>query len=158
MIKLSGWKRIGIIGSVVWILGAGFYTLNVSDSDIRFASSLTLSCENSLNQRLIERQKSISDTMQSYAKTDTAPTKQNLRIWEAQAAWETQARQAAYNEREAGQPECDKRSTDYLAEVTTNKRIEAIPVALIPVSLGWGFVYLVLFLVRWVRHGFVPLL
>ena len=29
MARLSGWKRIGIIVSVVWILGAGIFTYNI---------------------------------------------------------------------------------------------------------------------------------
>jgi len=44
--KLNGWKRIGIVASVVWILGAGYYTLvTVSATDSRFHVGLTLRCE-----------------------------------------------------------------------------------------------------------------
>lgn len=92
--------------SVVWILGAGIYTfVATSDADVKYASGLTLACEESHNGR--------------------------------------------------GSDECDKRSTDYLAEVAPYEPIKAALVALIPVPLGWGFSYLVLFLVRWVKRGFM---
>lgn len=46
MMKLNGWKRIGIIASVIWILGAGAYTY---DSEIERVSLLIskayLSCD-----------------------------------------------------------------------------------------------------------------
>lgn len=29
-IKINGWKRLGIIASVVWVIGAYFYTLNAA--------------------------------------------------------------------------------------------------------------------------------
>jgi hypothetical protein len=102
--KINGWKRIGIIASVVWILGAGAHTFNVVDNDlIKTASALTLSCEEAQNWR-----------------------------WSA---------------------ECDKRSTDYLAESSYILWIDVAVVAFVPVPLGWGFTYLVLFLVRWVKRG-----
>jgi hypothetical protein len=50
--KLNGWKRIGIIASVVWMLGAGLYTFTATtDSEIKTASELTLSCESAHNWR-----------------------------------------------------------------------------------------------------------
>ena len=103
--KLNGWKRIGIVASVVWVLGAGIRTLtDVQNTDIATASALTLSCEEANNGR-----------------------------------WSV---------------ECDKRSTDYLAEVSRDEWIETATVAFVPVPVGWGFAYLVFFLVRWVRCGF----
>jgi hypothetical protein len=43
--KLNGWKRIGIVASVVWILGAGLYTLKAtSDADLRDAASIYSDC------------------------------------------------------------------------------------------------------------------
>jgi hypothetical protein len=101
----SGWKRLGIIVSVAWILGAGIYTLiTTNDADIETASGLTLSCEAAQNGR--------------------------------------------------GSAECDKRSTDYLAEVGPSEQIKAALVAFVPVPFGWGFAYLIIFLVRWVKRGF----
>jgi len=103
--KLNGWKRIGVVASAVWILGAGFYTLNTRmDSDAQTAADLTLSCEAAQNGR--------------------------------------------------GGPECDQRATDYIASMMSYERLDAAMAAFIPVPLGWGFTYLVLFIVRWVRRGF----
>jgi len=101
--KLGGSKRIGIVASVAWILGAGAYTLiTVGDAQIRYASSLTISCEKADN-------------------------------------WQ-------------GSPECDARSTDYLASVSPWP--ETAIVAFVPVPLAWGTAYLLLFLVGWIRRGF----
>jgi hypothetical protein len=33
---------------------------------------------------------------------------------------------------------------------------DILVVGLIPIPLGWGFAYLVLFIVRWIRKGFAP--
>jgi hypothetical protein len=54
-----------------------------------------------------------------------------------------------------GSAKCDELSTDYLAKTTYVPWIEAAVVAFVPVPLGWGFTYLVLFLVRWTKRGFV---
>jgi hypothetical protein len=52
MMRPIRWKRIGIVTSSVWILGAGIYTFEAtSDADVRTASGLTLSCEESHNGR-----------------------------------------------------------------------------------------------------------
>jgi len=45
--KLDGWKRIGILASVVWIVGAGLYTHGTTEeSDIKTASAIGLNSEN----------------------------------------------------------------------------------------------------------------
>lgn len=104
MTKLNGWKRIGIIASVVWILGAGIYTfVSIKDDDVKYAQTQRKYC---LAEALISG-------------------------------------------------ECNKREADYLASVAYVPIEAAVSVALIPVPLGWGFVYLVLFLVRWVTRGFM---
>ena len=53
-----------------------------------------------------------------------------------------------------GTVKCDALGTEYLAGTTYEPWIEAAVVAFVPVPLGWGFAYLVLFLVRWVKRGF----
>jgi hypothetical protein len=46
MMKLNGWKRIGIIASVVWILGAGVYTYDSEmDRANDYITSTFLNCE-----------------------------------------------------------------------------------------------------------------
>jgi hypothetical protein len=51
--------------------------------------------------------------------------------------------------------ECDALSKGYLAETKTDPWTEATVVAFVPVPLGWGSLYLILFLTRWVKRGFV---
>jgi hypothetical protein len=53
-----------------------------------------------------------------------------------------------------GSAECDKHGMDAMNVAIAQGQAEAVMIALIPVPLGWGFVYLVLFLVRWVKRGF----
>ena len=111
--KLNGWKRIGIIASVLWILGAGSHTY---DSEIdRFSgiiASTHVQCDSNLAGKTGD-------------------------------AWAT------------GFNECDKEADDSLALVLSEARLDAALVALVPVPMGWGFTYLVLFLARWVRRGFM---
>jgi hypothetical protein len=105
MVKVNGWKRIGIIASIAWILGAGVISLNVFDNArIKSASQLTLDCEK-------------------------PPS--------------------------GGSAFCDKLGTDYLAGRNSGQWIGVAFVAFVPIPLGWGFTYLVLFLVRWVKRGFL---
>ena len=59
--------------------------------------------------------------------------------------------QAAYD---AAFQRCNKEDADSLAQAISNARLSAALVALAPVPLGWGFAYLVVSLVRWVRLGF----
>jgi hypothetical protein len=110
--KLNGWKRIGIIASVLWIPGAWVHTFD-SETDRASASiaSTQVACDSSLA-----------------GKTGDAWTK--------------------------GFNECDRQADDSLALALANARLEATFVALVPVPLGWGFTYLVLFLVKWVKRGF----
>lgn len=104
--NLNGWKRIGIVASVVWILGAGVHTLNVeSEAVSQTAANLTLNCEQA------------HDVLRG--------------------------------------TECDARGKDYIAENLSYARIDAAIVAFIPVPVGWGFISLILFLVRWIKRGFV---
>src|SRR5260370_30300780 len=102
MLRISGWKRIGIIASIVWIIGAYVYTLSrEQNADIALAVSLYRACE------------------------------------EAHHGFD---------------PECDKPLYDdnqglYEPEPAT-------VVAFVRVPLAWGFVYLTLSTLGWVRRGF----
>jgi len=108
--KLNGWKRIGIVASIVWILGAGIYTLKATgNTDEKRASEIIQSC------------------------IEGGPYTKEF------------------------DDACGRRGADYLRETGTSEWVEAASVALIPVPLGWGLTYLILFLVRWIRRGFVPL-
>jgi hypothetical protein len=111
--KVNGWKRIGIIASVVWILGAGRHVYDSEiDSASRVIAATHVACDGDL---------AIKDG-------------------------------DAYT---AGFDECNKRADDSLALALRNARLEAALVGFVPVPLGWGFTYLVIFLVRWVKRGFM---
>ena len=104
--KLNGWKRIGIIASITWILGAGIYTLNTeSNRDIKFAGTIMSSCIES------------------------------------------------HNGADPGN-QCLRDGANYIVSMVESNRLNAAFIAIVPVPLGWGFIYLVLFLVRWIRRGF----
>jgi len=135
--RINGWQRIGIVASVVWMLVAGIYTLNVtSDADLEAAARIYRDCadiRDDANQR------------------------------QREYCWQQSAKSADYSavfnkcvqEFEAKNPDtCSKRSADYAVNSLPNERIEAAAVALIPLPLAWGFAYLCLFLVRWVKRGF----
>lgn len=113
MVKVSGWQRIGIIASVVWILGAWIHTY---DSEINSASEFIVSTHVACDSYLV-------------GKTGDA--------------WKK------------GFDECDKQDNDSRALAISNARFEAALVAFVPVPLAWGLTYLVLFLVRWVKRGFM---
>ncbi|MGB9233158.1 MAG: hypothetical protein WCC04_02010 [Terriglobales bacterium] len=108
MLKLSGWKRAGIIASVVWILGAGFTTLVV-------ANNRTMAFHRVLVEQCMAPPNDWGDTYRA----------------------------------------CLKDADDYSMKMLPSQRTEAALVAFVPVPFGWGFSYLVLFLVRWVKRGFV---
>jgi hypothetical protein len=61
----------------------------------------------------------------------------------------------AHKGQETGDNECLKQGEDYGIKAFPEERNEAALVASVPVPLGWGFLYLVLFLVRWIKRGFV---
>jgi hypothetical protein len=50
---------------------------------------------------------------------------------------------------------CDKHAEDSFSLAIRNARLSAELFAFVPVPLGWGFTYLILFLLRWVKRGFV---
>ena len=101
---MSGWKRIGIVTSVLWILGGGIYTYNwAADS---YAHNLRVECYRA----------------------------ENVKDWAAV---------------------CDKPNSDYLeGNRGVPLKITAV-FTLVPILPAWGFAYLILFLVRWVKRGFI---
>jgi hypothetical protein len=110
--RINGWKRIGIIVSIVWILGAGLYTFDSEiDKAIEEISSIHVQCDANLAGKPGD-------------------------------AWET------------GFNACNKQSDDSVALAYNNAWLTAAIVAFVPVPPGWGFVYLVIFLIGWVRRGF----
>jgi hypothetical protein len=57
---------------------------------------------------------------------------------------------------EARVAECYRKFNRNLPIALAQQRSDAIALALVPVPLGWLLAYGVLWLVRWVRRGFVP--
>jgi len=107
--KLNGWKRIGIIASVVWMVGAGPYTLWIvgKANDRQFEESDRVECLPILGS--------------------------NRTIYE----------------------HCVANLSNYRLSQIPYERLDAVLMAIVPVPFAWGLAYLVLFLVRWVKRGFV---
>lgn len=115
----SGWKRISVILSVLWMLGAGWYTL-VSEDDQwgRINASAHSTCfENAEREEMSENPENVE---------------------RGKAMW-TRCEE-----------DRDKHDLIQLKIV----RQDAAIAAFVPVPFAWGAVYLILFLVRWVKRGF----
>jgi hypothetical protein len=129
MMKLNGWKRIGIIASVVWMLGAGVYTYH---SEMDRASLLIgegyLSCGSAANAPLPRKP------------PDSAPEPGTVPVPPGTVL--------------ADSTDCHEQAENSFALAAKNARLEATLAALVPVPLGWGLTYLVLFVVSWVKRGF----
>jgi hypothetical protein len=126
--KLNGWNRIGIIISVIWIIGVGY---RIYDSEVDRASVRKLeaqaACDSTAN-RLPDQARSIPDPRE-------VPIPPGAHVEDS--------------------TECNKRAGDAFGLFIVTARKEAAAFALIPVPLGWAFAYIALFLVRWVKRGFM---
>lgn len=166
MMKLSGWKRIGIITSVIWILGAGTYTYDSEIDRASLAISRTyLSCDSAakaptsrdiLDQVAAENAGGQSrvppKTPDSAPEPGTVPADSHPVTPPPGYTVEVPVPPGAVL---ADSRDCHKHAEDSLALAAKNARLDASLAALVPVPLGWGITYLVLFLVRWVRRGFM---
>jgi hypothetical protein len=102
--KLNGWQRIGILASIIWIIGAFFHTFDRAEArDIQMAIAIDEAC---IVARPAEQQK------------------------------------------------CDDDEHAQVMRDLPGERAESAIVALVPVPLAWGFCYLAVFLVRWIKRGF----
>jgi hypothetical protein len=102
--KINGWQRIGILVSVIWMVGAYFYTMDrVQTDDIQMAANVDEAC--------------------------IAAKQQEQKV-------------------------CDNEMYAEVIRALPREREEAAIVALVPVPLSWSFVYLTLFLLRWIKRGF----
>jgi hypothetical protein len=138
-IKISGWKRIGIIASVVWMLGAGFYTLKIAgDNDARFAGDIYRQC------REIYEEGRQTQSEYCAGRGERVPMIDSSTVFNK-----------CMEDYEAQHPDtCSTRMDDYIEHTLKGEWIWAGVVAVVPVPLAWGFTYLILFLVRWVKRGF----
>jgi hypothetical protein len=136
--KLSGWKRIGIIASVVWMIGAGICTLIVLDEKDRSTAEFFYA--------------------QCAKIRDEGRQNQSEYCWKASERKDvtyTALYDKCMKDYEAKNPDhCTADELSYFHEVLPGERIVAAIVGVVPVPFAWGFVYLVLFLVRWVKRGF----
>jgi hypothetical protein len=111
---MNGWKRIGIVISVAWFLGAGFYAYNSEiDRASHFIASNHVQCDS------------------------------DLTVYKDS------------NARDAGFQRCNERADDALTLAISRARFDGAIAGTVPVILGWPIVYLLLFLVRWLKRGFV---
>ena len=63
--------------------------------------------------------------------------------------------EACVGARRAPQQKCDAEMNAQVMRDLPGEREESAIVALVPIPLAWGFCYLALFLVRWIKRGFV---
>jgi hypothetical protein len=128
--KINGWKRIGIIASVIWVIGAGMFTLNV----------LGKKASDSYAFWYGECMKVRDDAAQS-----------------ARERCSKQLDESACNDiYDKEHPDnCAATTPDaYRPEVVSAQWTAAAVVGFLPIPFAWGFVYLAVFLVRWVKRGF----
>jgi hypothetical protein len=146
MMKLSGWKRIGIIASVIWILGAGAYTYESEIDEASFPISRAhVSCDSAAKAPLPRKPPDfIPDP--GTVPADSFPV--------APPPGYTVDVPVPPGAVLAGSGDCHKQAEDSLRLAVKNARLDASLVALVPVPLGWGVTYLVLFLARWAKRGF----
>ena len=101
---MNGWKRIGIIASVVWMLGSFLFVLEQQEKE---ATAMAIIVD-----------------------------------------------EACISANPSQQKPCDAAMSADVTRAIPEARKSAAFVALVPIPLAWGFMYLIIFLVRWVRRGF----
>jgi hypothetical protein len=170
MARLGGWKRIGIIASVLWILGAGIFTYN----SVNTYEWRTFYEQRNLLREWDEAKAApkappgfVPDAPQESATPSPAPPPETLppNFFDNKPAgssvppdlgeptehgpWE------AYQDPKPPCKDCALLEKQFLA---THRRIALRASALIAfttVALAWGLAYLILFLVNWVKRGFI---
>ncbi len=168
--RLNGWKRIGIIASVVWILGAGAYTY---DSEIERGSLLRSEAYLSCDSAPKAPTGNIFDQIAAGNAGGQAPLPRKAPDSEPGTVPMPPGAVSADSLPEMPPPgytvevpvppgavpadsgDCHKQAEDSLTLAVKNARLDASLAALVPVPLSWGVTYLVLFLVRWVKRGFM---
>ncbi len=148
MVRLNGQKRIGIIASVVWILGAGIFTYRaVKDYE---AKKYAVLCD---------------EVWKNYLGENGPVLLENYLLENGPEVWEDYLREDRhgpwdeYRDLTDGNgelcPECQVLVEDYATIIPRRALKVSASVALIPVPVGWGLAYLILFLVNWVKRGFM---
>jgi hypothetical protein len=179
MARLGGWNRIGIIVSVVWILGAGIYTYEwMADNYDREAWLQGYKCKEAERDRRrddltqlypankhqtesteadqeLERLASPPKPKSGAKAHDVAPP--TVKEWDAQGnpIVSQPGLPPGLVPDPTGELVCDEQALAYRASRKGRQLCGAVVVAFVPLPLGWGFVYLIFFLVRWVKRGFI---
>jgi hypothetical protein len=109
--KLNGWKRVGIVASVVWAIGGYIHTLDTENATAMGVYSMIYN--------------------------DCVGNSTNGRAW-------------------GSEDQCSKERDASLSASYPSAVESAAFVAVVPIPLGWGFVYLMIFIVRWIKRGFRP--
>ena len=105
MKKLNGWQRIGVILSILWVLGAAMHERNGQvDSAVQMAQWDREDCNKSLV--IVECVKSLDDKFHGYL------------------------------------------------SLNSNRLLNIVAIALMPVLLCWLFAWLAIVVYRWIRVGF----
>ncbi len=136
----SNWKKIGMVASVVWILGMGIQGYNVaSDSDSQLAAVLKQDC-------IADRE--AFDYSKCLREADGIS---DIPILSRQAATLKQNCIDTKGKKESDYTECLKQVDVIVGNKLPEHFKDTAGFAFVPVLLGWGFLYLLLFLVR--RNG-----
>ncbi len=137
--KINGWQRIGIIASVIWVVGAGLYTLRrLSDEDIKTAGFFYRQCA------------SIRDETERAHRDECAKKGEKAFMIDMTRVF-NECMVPYDKEFEQLDDKCTKESQDYAIRAIPRERLGAAVVAFGPVPVAWGGAYLALFLFRWVR-------
>lgn len=129
--RLNGWQRIGVIVSVLWIVG-GFLWGNswyLSSQDAPVASEYRL-CEAAADQK-----------QQNY-------------MQEAQAAQESNTPLRTTDTWNADDAKCQQEMNSGFIAATKGHWLAASLFAIFPLLFAWGLAWIVMRLYRWVRTGF----
>jgi hypothetical protein len=130
--RARGWRRIGIVVSVVWFIAFAAYVW--SDSNLRngdFYSSQLRMCYTILD---------VANESLQYART---PEERDKRSSENRAKYE--------------KCNADAKALFFSEADQLYKGIPIIlGVDLATIAIGWALVWFVVFVVRWIRRGFAP--
>ena len=133
--KISGWNRIGIVASVLWILAAGIYTFNAErNAELTLAANAADYAAAKVQQFPLPPGATAVDPYAEFGgHADTIPPPP-----------------AGYTVVPSG--------ALFAAETSpishSDARITAALVAFVPVMLSWAFCYLIVFLTGWIKRGF----
>jgi len=138
MKKLNGWKRIGIVASIVWIVGAGLYTQTLlQNEDMRINEEGDEVCENAaLHDNKASREAAVRYADHGFAMKSSSDAV-NAAIQAEEDRMINAADEVYRNDIKA----CDAQMTARQnADAPLDHKV-AMLVGLVPVPVAWGFAY-----------------